>query len=85
MTLNISALQISESERLLGVTLDSKLNFDACVAKLFVKADKRLYALARVSNYIDTKKVKLIMWYFIMSHFIYCPLIWMFHDQATDR
>ena len=41
-------------------------------------------ALARVSNYMDTEKVKLIMRSFIMSHFSYCPLIWMFHDGATN-
>ena len=83
MTLNIGASQIaeSESEKLLGVTLDSKLNFNVHVNQLCAKASQKLYALARVSNYTDTEKVKLIMRsFFIMSHFSYCPLIWMFHE-----
>ena len=86
MTLNIGTSQISESEseKLLGVTLDSKLNFSVHDNQVCMKASQKLYALARVSNYMDTEKVKLIMRSFIMSHFSYCPLIWMFHDRAAN-
>ena len=86
MTLNIGASQISESEseKLLGVTLDSKLDFNVHVNQVCMKASQKLYALARVPNYMDTEKVKLIMRSFIMSHFSYCPLIWMFHDRAAN-
>ena len=79
MTLNIGASQISESEseKLLGVAIDSKLKFNLHVIQLCVKASQKVHALARV-------KVKLIMRSFIMSHFNYCPLIWMFHDRATN-
>ena len=86
MTLNIGTSQISESEseKSLGVTLDSKLNFNVHVNQVCMKASQKLYALARVSNYMDTEKVKLIMRSFIMSHFSYCPLIWMFHDRAAN-
>ena len=86
MALNIGASQISESEpeKLLGVTIDSYLNFNLHVIQLCVKAGQKLHALARVSNYMDMEKVKLIMRSFIMSHFNYCPLVWMFHDRATN-
>ena len=86
MTLNIGTSQISESEseKLLGVTINSKLNFNRHVIQLCVKASQKLPALARVSNYMDTEKVKLIMRSFIMSHFSYCPLIWMFRDRAIN-
>ena len=77
MTPNIGASQISESEseKLLGVTLDSKLDFNAHIDQLCVKASQKLYHLARVSNYMDTEKVKLIMRSFIECHFTYCLLI----------
>ena len=86
MALNIGASQISESEseKLLGVIIDSKLNFNLLIIQLCLKASQKLHALARVSNYMDTENVKLIMRSFIMSHFSYCPLIWMFHDRATN-
>ena len=58
MILNIGALEISESEseKLIGVTLDSKLNFNVHVNQLCAKASQKLYALAAVSNYMDKKK-----------------------------
>ena len=58
MTQNIGASQMSESasEKLLGVTLDSKLNFNVHVNQFCSKAGQKLYALARVSNYMDTEK-----------------------------
>ena len=56
ITLNVGASQISGSEKLLGVTIDSKLNFNFHVTRLYVKASQKLYALARVSNYMDTEK-----------------------------
>ena len=86
MTLNIGATLIpeSESEKLLRVTIDSRLNFNFHVSKFCAKVSRKLHALARVSNYMDTEKAKLIMRSFIMSHFSYCPLIWMFHDRTTN-
>ena len=47
MTLNVGASQISESEseKLLGVTLDSKLNFNVHVTQLCVKASQKNFML----------------------------------------
>ena len=52
MTLNSGASQISESvsEKLLGLTIDSKLNVNVHVNQLCVKANQKLYALARVNE-----------------------------------
>ena len=77
MTLYTGASQISESEseELLGVTLDSEVDFSAHIDQRCVKASQKLYALARVSNYIDTEKVKLIMGSIIECNFSYCTLI----------
>ena len=41
-------------------------------------------ALARLSNYIDPIKSEILMNSFIRSQFNYCPLVWMFHDRATN-
>ena len=55
VALNIGASEISESEseKLLGVTIDSKLNFSYDVNQLCAKASQKLYALAKVSNDMD--------------------------------
>ena len=50
---------------LLGVTIDHELNFNDHVSKLCKKASTKLHALARVSKYISTNKLRIIMKAFI--------------------
>ena len=75
----------SEDEQvLLGVTIDSNLSFNKHVNNLCKKASAKLNALARISNYMDLPKRRIIMKSFITSQFSYCPLIWMFHSRALN-
>ena len=48
---------------------------------LGVMIDKRLSSLARISGYIDSNKLKILLRAFVISHFKYCPLGWMFHSR----
>ncbi len=75
----------SASEKLLGVTIDSKLNFNEHVSKLCKHASAKLHALARVSNYMKIDKLRVLMKAFIESQFGYCPLIWMFHSRKLNN
>ena len=75
----------SASEKLLGVTIDSKLNFNEHVTKLCKNASAKLHALARISNYMTTDKLRVLMKAFIESQFGYCPLIWMFHSRKLNN
>ena len=68
----------SKAEKLLGVTIDNKLCFDEHVSALYKKASQKLHTLARVSKYMSSHKLILLMKAFIMSQFCYCPLVWMF-------
>ena len=71
--------------KLLGVTLDNKLNFNEHVSNICKKASQKLHALARVSNYICQDKLRTLMKAFIESQFGYCPLIWMFHSRTLNN
>ena len=88
---NISAkignnvIKSSTSVKLLGVTIDNKLNFTEHVSKICKKVSTKLHALARVSNYMSTDKLRVIMKAFIESQFGYCPLIWMFHSRTLNN
>ena len=75
----------SKSERLLGVTIDNKLNFNEHVSKLCMKASQKLHALARVSHFMSIERRKTIMNAFINSQFGYCPLVWMFHSRRLNK
>ena len=70
-------IECSSSVKLLGVTIDNKLNFDEHVSKLCKKASQKIHALARISNCMSQDKLRIIMSAFIESQFGYYPLVWM--------
>ena len=74
-----------EKMKLLGVTIDNKLNFEEHVTIICKKANKKLHALARVAKYLDNNKLRILMKTFIDSQFNYCPLIWMFHSRQLNN
>ena len=34
---------------------------------------------------MDTEKLQQLMRAFVLSHFSYCPLVWMFYDRTLNR
>ena len=69
----------------MGRPIDNKLNFNDHVAKLCKKASQKLHALARIAQYINPIKLRILMKAFIESQFNYCPLIWMFHNRLLNN
>ena len=67
------------------LNFEGRLNFDYHLKTLFKKANKKYKALARVCNYMDTKKRHVLMNAFITSQFSYCPLVWMFHSRTLNN
>ena len=59
----IGAAQIenSSSEKLLGVTIDAKLNFVKHIEQIYAKARAKLKALARIAPFMNIKKKKVLM------------------------
>ena len=53
-----SAIESSNSEKLLGVTIDSKLSFDDHITILCRKTSQKLHALSRVASYMSFGKKK---------------------------
>ena len=78
-------IECSNSVKLLGVTIDNRLDFNEHVSKLCKKASSKLHALARVSNLMSKKKLRVLMKSFVESQFSYCPLIWMFHSRTLNN
>ena len=48
-------------------------------------ANKKLYALIRISKFVTQEKIKMLVRAFIESLFNYCPLVWMFHCRTTNN
>ena len=83
--INGDIIKNSESEKLLGVTIDYKLNFEEHLTKVCDKASQKLNALARISSYMNINQRKRIMRAFISSQFGYCPLVWFFCSRKINN
>ena len=78
-------IESTNSIDLLGIKIDSKLNFSEHVSILCKKGNQKLHALARIAKYLTEHKLKIIMKTFIHSQFNYCPLTWMFHNRTLNN
>ena len=72
------------SVKLLGIKIDNQLTFSQHVLGICKNVSLKLHALARISNFMNQDKLRLIMKAFIESQFSYCPLIWMFHSRTLN-
>ena len=75
----------SNCEKLLGIKIDFKLSFEPHVSTLCRKASQKLHALARISHFVTNHQRRKIMKAFIISHFGYCPLVWMCHSRKLNN
>ena len=80
-----SLIKSSTCEKLLGVKIDNKLNFDTHVKGFCKNANNKLRALARATPYMSLEKKKLLMNSFISDQFNYCLLIWMLHNRSNNN
>ena len=78
-------IQNTPTQKLLGITIDNELKFNIHVNNLCKKASLKLHALARISRFMSPPKLKMIMKTFVLSHFNYCPLVWMFHSRELNN
>ena len=84
LEINGDVITNSREVKLLGVALDSQLNFKSYATALCMMANRKVSAFARVAKYLDIQKAKLLYQSFIASTFKYCPLIWMFCGKAAN-
>ena len=80
-----SLTKASDCEKLLGLKIDYKLNFENHVNSLYKKANSKLRALARATPYMNIEKKKLLMNYFFNAQFNYCPFLWMLHSRCNNN
>ena len=71
-------IKSASSVTLLGITIDSKLNFKEHISNIVKKAYYKLYALRRLRKFLALEKAKILACSMIESQFAYCALIWRF-------
>ena len=58
-----------ETDSVLGIYIDNRLNFDYFISQLFKKAGKTLHALSQVLKYMNISQPRSIAKAFIMFQF----------------
>ena len=84
---SIDGRQITSStaETLLGINIDSELNFENHLSAICNKVNRKINTLGQITNYMPLEKHCIVMKKIIESQFNYCPLIWMFHSRTINN
>ena len=76
------SVKSEETVKLLGVTLDYKLNFDPHILSNLCKKDAaQLNVLKRLKSFIGFAEREVLVQSFVYSNFNYCPLVWYFSSS----
>ena len=78
-------LKHSSQENILGVTIDNKLSFDEHIIISAKQLTKKLNALSRMNHYMKQNQKEILLSSFIISHFSYWSLIWMFCSKKSTK
>ena len=68
----------------LGITIDTNLNFYSHLKQLREKVTNKLNALTRIIPYLDQKQ-KIFIILFFKGHLSYRPLIWTFYSRPSNN
>ena len=81
-TIRVGDVQIVPEHEvtLLGITLDSRLNFNTHINNILKEVSKKVSALVPTAKYLNKSQKT-----FIYSQFNYCPLVWMFSSKDTNK
>ena len=77
------SIKSEETVKLLGVTLDYKLNFDQHISNLCKKAAAQLNVLKWLRYFTGFAEKEVLVQSFVYSNFNYCPLVWYFSSSKS--
>ena len=80
-----TTIESSRSQKLLRIVIDNKLKFELDFGNICQKANRKLNALARLTNYMELRKRRILMNAFFKAQFNYCPIVWMFHTHSLNN
>ena len=71
-------IKVVSNVKILGVHIDSKLNFNLHIYIICKSVSNQLNALARLKRYLGYEERSVLVNSFVYSNFNYFPLVWMF-------
>ena len=83
--MNNNEISSSSKEKLLGILLDNKLNFDSHITSLCKKAGQKLSVLAGINHCLTQDQKIWPLNSVVQSQFSYYPLIWMVTSRYLNN
>ena len=83
ININGKMIKSEETVKLLGVTLDYRLDFDPHISNICKKAATQLNVLKRLKAFIGFREKQILLQSFVYSNFNYCPLVWYFSSTKS--
>ena len=79
-------INATDTVTLLGITFDndSKLNFKNHIENICKTVNRNTNVLLKIRKYLDYTKSVTLYTAYMLSHFKYCPLIWMFCSKTSN-
>ena len=84
LTIETQKIKNSKFEKLLGIKLDSKLNFHPHIHDICQKTGQKLNAISRLTPYMGLAKRRLLVNAFSCSQFNHYQLVWTRHNRTKN-
>ena len=78
-------IETKNTVKLLGITIDNKLNFEEHISELCKKASMQLNTISRLQRFMGKEQKEALINSFIFSNFNYCPLVWHFRSCKSSH
>ena len=85
ITVDGITIEPSGEVKILGVTVDSNLNLNSHISKIFKIAGSKLYAISRLRPYLQGEKLILLVKSYVTSQFNYCLLLWAHTSRSNNN
>jgi hypothetical protein len=76
LTINSEQLQHSACEKLLGIKIDSNLNWKNQIDQIGSKISSKIYLLSKIKKYLNHESRQLIYSGYILPLIDYCCVVW---------
>ena len=78
-------IETKNTVKLIGITIDHKLNFEENISELCKRASVQLNAISRLRRFIGKEQTEALTNSFIFSNFNYCILVWHFCSCKSSQ
>ena len=87
ISIHIGPFEIKNTnrEKLLGIKVDSRLNFNEHLDGIIKKVSRKINALSRMTPFMNISKRRILRNSFFNPQFNYCPLVSMFHSHSINN